>query len=156
MPQSNPRNPPSTSTRRKSFIFDGYLKGVKVFIDEYWRMIHLAAGWGALRAFLLVRKLCSGVTVEQTDRFLLDADDEQIPHYPRGFTGPETLRREDGNESMVPGWPGSRRVKAWAIKFKHGYLANLYGVINKVHVSNHQTVGMDLDLLDTKVVAKLI
>ena len=40
---------------RPDFIFKGYLKGVLAFVDEHWRMIHRAAGWGALRAFLLVR-----------------------------------------------------------------------------------------------------
>ena len=32
----------------------GYFKGIQRFLDQYWHMIHLAAGWGALRAFLLV------------------------------------------------------------------------------------------------------
>ncbi|KAH9910215.1 uncharacterized protein B0H18DRAFT_1130530 [Fomitopsis serialis] len=40
---------------RPDFIFKGYIKGVLAFVDEHWRMIHRAAGWGALRAFLLVR-----------------------------------------------------------------------------------------------------
>ena len=34
----------------------GYFKGIQRFLDQYWHMIHLAAGWGALRAFLLVSK----------------------------------------------------------------------------------------------------
>ena len=31
-----------------------YCQGTVAFIDEYWRMIHRAAGWAALRAWLLV------------------------------------------------------------------------------------------------------
>ena len=41
---------------RTDFVFKGYRKGVMAFIDQYWHMIHRAAGWGALRAFLLVRR----------------------------------------------------------------------------------------------------
>ena len=32
-----------------------YEDGVRMFIDEHWRMIHKAAGWAALRNMLLVR-----------------------------------------------------------------------------------------------------
>ena len=46
---------------RTEFVFKGYRKGVIAFIDLYWHMIHRAAGWGALRAFLLVRANCLGV-----------------------------------------------------------------------------------------------
>ncbi|PCH44737.1 hypothetical protein WOLCODRAFT_165362 [Wolfiporia cocos MD-104 SS10] len=38
---------------RISFVKKGYCKGVKKFIDQYWRMIHRAAGWRALRGFLI-------------------------------------------------------------------------------------------------------
>ena len=37
------------------FIFNDYSKGVQQFLDKYWPIIHKAAGWRALRAFLLVR-----------------------------------------------------------------------------------------------------
>ena len=46
---------------RTEFVFKGYRKGVIAFIDLYWHMIHRAAGWGALRAFLLVRDNYLGV-----------------------------------------------------------------------------------------------
>lgn len=39
---------------RSSFISGDYFEGVKSFIDKYWRVIHQAAGWRALRAFLIV------------------------------------------------------------------------------------------------------
>ncbi|KAI0765307.1 hypothetical protein C8Q74DRAFT_1458431 [Fomes fomentarius] len=39
---------------RIDFIFNDYFEGVKKFIDQYWEMIHLAAGWRALRAFLIM------------------------------------------------------------------------------------------------------
>jgi hypothetical protein len=35
------------------FLAD-YYKGTVAFIDEYWRIIHRAAGWAALRTWLLV------------------------------------------------------------------------------------------------------
>lgn len=39
--------------KRQCFIAN-YLKGVEAFIDQYWEFIHRAAGWGAVRAWLLV------------------------------------------------------------------------------------------------------
>lgn len=41
------------SLPRNSFVAD-YYGGTIRFIDEYWRMIHRAAGWDALRYWLLV------------------------------------------------------------------------------------------------------
>ncbi|KDR68380.1 hypothetical protein GALMADRAFT_161032 [Galerina marginata CBS 339.88] len=38
---------------RNKFIAN-YLKGVKSFIDDYWKIIHKAAGWDALRYFLFI------------------------------------------------------------------------------------------------------
>ena len=38
---------------RRQFVAD-FHKGVQSFIDEYWKMIHRAAGWDALRYWLLV------------------------------------------------------------------------------------------------------
>ncbi|KAJ7209505.1 hypothetical protein GGX14DRAFT_566020 [Mycena pura] len=40
-------------SNRNSFITD-YFNGAKEFIDEYWRMIRLAAGWDALRFWLVM------------------------------------------------------------------------------------------------------
>jgi len=39
---------------RNQFISD-YLRGTIAFVDHYWRIIHKAAGWEALRYWLLVR-----------------------------------------------------------------------------------------------------
>lgn len=39
--------------RSRKFLAE-YYQGTKSFIDEYWEMIHRAAGWAALRAWLLV------------------------------------------------------------------------------------------------------
>lgn len=36
-------------------MFQDRLKRVQAFLDEYYVMIHRAAGWDALRLFLLVR-----------------------------------------------------------------------------------------------------
>lgn len=38
---------------RNKFIAN-YYKGTIAFVDAYWRMIHRAAGWDALRYWLLV------------------------------------------------------------------------------------------------------
>jgi len=38
---------------RNKFV-ENYLNGMKEFIDEYWQMIHRAAGFAALRVWLLV------------------------------------------------------------------------------------------------------
>ncbi|KAF7361983.1 SMC hinge domain-containing protein [Mycena venus] len=38
----------------RNFFIANYCEGVKTFIDEYWRMIRLAAGWSALRYWLLM------------------------------------------------------------------------------------------------------
>jgi hypothetical protein len=41
------------SCYRNRFIAD-YYKGTIAFVDKYWLMIHRAAGWDALRYWLLV------------------------------------------------------------------------------------------------------
>ncbi|KIJ51823.1 hypothetical protein M422DRAFT_130259, partial [Sphaerobolus stellatus SS14] len=38
----------------RPFFIANYLAGVEAFVKEYWLTIHRAAGWGALRTFLLV------------------------------------------------------------------------------------------------------
>lgn len=43
---------------RSAFLAD-YGKGVRRFVDEYWKIIHRAAGWAALRYWLLVSRLLS-------------------------------------------------------------------------------------------------
>lgn len=40
---------------RREFLFNGYYDGVVAFLDRYHAMIHRAAGFDALRNFLLVR-----------------------------------------------------------------------------------------------------
>ena len=39
---------------RSDFTKNSYYDGVVKFVDKYWEMIHQAAGWRALRAFLIV------------------------------------------------------------------------------------------------------
>ena len=41
--------------KRNKFIAN-YYKGMIAFVDEYWKIIHRAAGWDALRYWLLVSK----------------------------------------------------------------------------------------------------
>ncbi|KAF8587869.1 hypothetical protein K439DRAFT_742153 [Ramaria rubella] len=38
----------------RPFFIANYRKGVEAFLDEYWLVIHHAAGWGAWRAWLMV------------------------------------------------------------------------------------------------------
>ncbi|KAI9062229.1 hypothetical protein FKP32DRAFT_1574570 [Trametes sanguinea] len=45
------------------FIFDHYEKGVQAFLDQYWQLIHRAAGWRALRAFLLMLQVHKYLTI---------------------------------------------------------------------------------------------
>lgn len=49
----------------RPFFIGDYVAGVEAFVDEYWLVIHRAAGWGALRAWLmastdLIRAACGG------------------------------------------------------------------------------------------------
>ncbi|KAJ8701619.1 hypothetical protein PTI98_000384 [Pleurotus ostreatus] len=39
-----------------------YYQGVIMFVDEYWRMIHRAAGWEALRWHLVILKASKFLT----------------------------------------------------------------------------------------------
>jgi len=53
--------------KRPQFLAD-YYKGTVAFIDEYWRIIHRAAGWAALRTWLLmfvVNRFLTGSEVAQ-------------------------------------------------------------------------------------------
>jgi hypothetical protein len=43
----------SLTANSNTFVAD-YYKGTIAFVDQYWKMIHLAAGWAALRNWLLV------------------------------------------------------------------------------------------------------
>ncbi|KAF8521757.1 hypothetical protein BU17DRAFT_64744 [Hysterangium stoloniferum] len=52
----------------RSFFIANYIAGVEAFVDEYWLVIHQAAGWGALRAWLLVlvsRRLLKNIEMVQ-------------------------------------------------------------------------------------------
>ncbi|KAI8986664.1 hypothetical protein BD414DRAFT_415792 [Trametes punicea] len=48
---------------KSSFIFNDYDKGVQKFLDCYWQMIHRAAGWRALRAFLMMLQVNKYLTL---------------------------------------------------------------------------------------------
>ncbi|TCD68854.1 hypothetical protein EIP91_009568 [Steccherinum ochraceum] len=39
---------------RRKFIYEGHFVGATAFIVDYWKTIHQAAGWRALRSFLLM------------------------------------------------------------------------------------------------------
>ncbi|KAH8102273.1 hypothetical protein BXZ70DRAFT_65019 [Cristinia sonorae] len=55
---------------RRKFIFEGHAMGAAAFVDEYWEMIHRAAGWGALRAFLLMLMINKYLTDKDVARLL--------------------------------------------------------------------------------------
>lgn len=40
----------------RPFFIGDYVAGVEAFVDEYWLVIHRAAGWGALRAWLMASR----------------------------------------------------------------------------------------------------
>ncbi|KAI0071593.1 hypothetical protein K474DRAFT_1687014 [Panus rudis PR-1116 ss-1] len=44
-------------------LHSGYAKGIRAFLDQYWLKIHRAAGWGALRAFLLMMRVQRYLTI---------------------------------------------------------------------------------------------
>ncbi|KAL6303314.1 hypothetical protein BKA93DRAFT_789129 [Sparassis latifolia] len=71
---------------RISFVYKGYAKGVIAFIDKYWRMIHRAAGWGALRGFLLMLVANKFLDVSEVVRIL--------KHY-ENHTGMEYWYKDD-------------------------------------------------------------
>jgi hypothetical protein len=60
-----------------------YYKGVVAFIDAYWRMIHQAAGWKAMRYWLLVSDPRLGIVVGEFNSALVTAYTE-IPEWKRG------------------------------------------------------------------------
>ncbi|KAG7095554.1 hypothetical protein E1B28_006291 [Marasmius oreades] len=62
---------------RTTFI-KNYLEGVRMFIDEYWKMIQLAAGWEALRYWLIVLL---------ANRFLTGHEVAQLLKYYQGKIG---------------------------------------------------------------------
>ncbi|KAG5353414.1 hypothetical protein J132_11236 [Termitomyces sp. J132] len=65
---------------RKTFI-KNYFKGTKAFIDYYWRMIHRAAGWDALRYWLLMLVV---------NRFITGADVASLLKHYESLTGMDT------------------------------------------------------------------
>lgn len=65
---------------RNMFVFKGYVKGVGDFLDKNWQMVHRAAGWRALRTFLLVL---------MTNRFLTIGEVAELLKYYETKTGME-------------------------------------------------------------------
>ncbi|KAI0945062.1 hypothetical protein AcW1_001844 [Taiwanofungus camphoratus] len=77
---------------RRAFIFEGYCKGLIDFIDQYWLMIHRAAGWSALRAFLLMLV---------ANRFLDVSEVVQILKHYETHTGMDYWYKDDSELSEV-------------------------------------------------------
>jgi hypothetical protein len=44
------------SLNRNLFV-SNYYKGIIAFVDQYWKFIHKAAGWAALRYWLFVSEV---------------------------------------------------------------------------------------------------
>lgn len=74
-------------------MFEGYMKGVTAFVDKYWKQIHLAAGWGALRVLLLVStQRTLHLTLRLSELHPPDVDGEQIHLCSRSCCPVEALR----------------------------------------------------------------
>ncbi|KAI0634815.1 hypothetical protein C8Q77DRAFT_655753 [Trametes polyzona] len=56
---------------KTAFIFSDYIQGVKSFLDKYWQFIHRAAGWRALRAFLLMLHVNKYLSLKEVAEVLI-------------------------------------------------------------------------------------
>ncbi|KAG6902050.1 hypothetical protein C0995_005107 [Termitomyces sp. Mi166 len=65
----------------KNFFIKDYYKGTKAFIDFYWKMIHRAAGWDALRYWLLMLVV---------NRFITGAEVASLLKHYESLTGMDT------------------------------------------------------------------
>jgi len=65
-----------------------YCQGTVAFIDEYWRMIHRAAGWAALRAWLLMFVVNRFLTGSEVARILKHY--ESLTNMDSWYTGNES------------------------------------------------------------------
>lgn len=66
-------------------------------------MIHLAAGWRALRTFLLVCTSSLYSPPAHSFRLPPDAERKQVSHFRAGSKGAGVLRVQDGYEGVVQG-----------------------------------------------------
>ncbi|KAI0360428.1 hypothetical protein OH77DRAFT_1516923 [Trametes cingulata] len=55
---------------KATFITHRYCEGVERFLDQYWNFIHKAAGWRALRSFLLMMSVNKYLTFTDVSRLL--------------------------------------------------------------------------------------
>ncbi|CCM01232.1 uncharacterized protein FIBRA_03280 [Fibroporia radiculosa] len=76
---------------RGKFILDDYCKGVIEFVDQYWLMIHRAAGWAALRTFLVVLA---------TNKYLKPAEVVKVLKHYESHTGMEFWYKDDKEGSL--------------------------------------------------------
>ena len=56
-------------TDGRNKLISNYLKGVIAFVDDYWKMIHRAAGWDALRYWCWVSTSLLSCVQFMVDRF---------------------------------------------------------------------------------------
>lgn len=77
--------------------------GTMSFVDEYWRIIHRAAGWAALRTWLLV-DTCHFI-ISRLINVIADARPEPISHWVGNCQDHKALRELDGDGTLVQG-PG--------------------------------------------------
>ncbi|KAI0646527.1 hypothetical protein C8Q79DRAFT_909167 [Trametes meyenii] len=50
---------------KPTFLFGEYYKGIENFLNQYWDLIHKAAGWRALRAFLLMLSVNKYLSIKE-------------------------------------------------------------------------------------------
>ena len=87
-------NPDSCLDGSNQFVAN-YLHGTKAFINKYWLVIHRTAGWGALRAWLLVSltfadaflPMLTFTKVLAVNRFLTGAQVAEVLRHYEKFTG---------------------------------------------------------------------
>jgi len=77
---------------RTAFILGDYCEKIKDFVDEYWRMIHRAAGWRALRGFLIMLV---------TNRYLKLPEVIQILKHYESHTGMDKWYKDDDDDDAA-------------------------------------------------------
>ncbi|KZT02913.1 uncharacterized protein LAESUDRAFT_386888 [Laetiporus sulphureus 93-53] len=75
---------------RTEFIMEPYRDSIVKFVDQYWRMIHRAAGWAALRSFLLMLA---------ANRFLKASEIVEILKHYETYTGMDQWYKDHDAEA---------------------------------------------------------
>ncbi|KAI0371307.1 hypothetical protein BV20DRAFT_942137 [Pilatotrama ljubarskyi] len=77
---------------KSSFITHHYYDGVERFLDQYWKFIHKAAGWRALRSFLLMMNVNKYLTFSDVAKLLKEYE---------GKTGMDLWYKDENGQREV-------------------------------------------------------